>query len=121
MAEDHEKAPGFNVKKSVDESWKDTVEKEKHADEPERGVPPPAPDFLFFLSTLGMQTLQTLGEIADPASGEKKTDLPHAQYLIGTIQMLCEKTKGNLTKEEEQMAQGLLYELRMKFVQKSGL
>jgi len=120
MAEDHDKTPGFNVKKTVDDSWKDTVRQEKHADEPVEDLPPPEPNFLFFLSTLGMQTLQTLGEIADPPSGEKKIDLPHAHYLIETIQMLCEKTKGNLTKEEEQMAQGLLYELRMKFVQKNA-
>ena len=120
MAEDHEKTPDFKVKKTVDESWKDTVQKEKHADEPEGQSFPPEPNFPFFLSTLGMQTLQMLGEIADPATGEKKTDLPQARYLIELIQMLCQKTKGNLSKEEEQMAEGLLYELRMKFVQKSG-
>ena len=119
MAENHEQNPGFKIKKSVDESWKDAIQKEKHADEPESPLPP-EPNFPFFLSSLGMQALQLMGEISDPATGEKKTDLPQAQYLIEIIGMLCEKTKGNLSKEEDEMAQGLLYQIRMKFVQKSG-
>lgn len=97
--------------KKVDESWKNAVQKEKENSSGEEApVPLPEPNFSFFISSLGMQTLAALGE---------KTDMAQAQYLIDTIQMLLEKTKGNLTPEEDSMARGVLYELRMKFVQKT--
>ncbi len=121
--------------KKVDESWKDSVTKEKKVpdssqkitreDEP---VPQGAPDagFPFFISTLGMQALSALGALPDPVTGKEKTtltssDLGHAKYLIDIIQMLSEKTKGNLSEEESSMLQNLLYELRLKFVEKNGL
>ncbi len=121
------------AEKKVDESWKDTVDKEKHVAAPRNTAPqeePPrneAPDtsFPFFISTLGMQALAALGAIPDPATGKEKkelttADLGHAKYLIDIIQMISEKTKGNLSKEETAMLEGLLYELRLKFVEKNG-
>ncbi len=122
MAENHEKSQGFTIKKKVDESWKNSVDKEKlvpSADAAETSVPPPSPAFPFFISSLGMQALVALGELPDPVSKEKGLDLANAKYLIDTIQMLSQKTKNNLTQEEESMLQGLLYELQMKFVEKS--
>ncbi len=122
------------AEKKVDESWKDAIDKEKHVAGPRNAAPqeePPqneAPDagFPFFISTLGMQALAALGAIPDPATGKEKkelttADLGHAKYLIDIIQMLSEKTKGNLSKEEAAMLEGLLYELRLKFVEKNGL
>ena len=122
MAEHPEKPSESTIKKKVDESWKSSVEQEREspsASAAEEGIPPANTDFPFFISTLGMQTLLALGEIADPATGEKKTSLPQAQYLIEIIRMLSDKTKGNLSKEEASMVQNLLYELQMKFVAKS--
>lgn len=123
MARDPQNSEDPVVKKHVDESWKNSVEKEKGA-EPAEPSPsgPPEPNFPFFMSTLGMQALVALGEIQDPASEKIKTDpdLRQAKYLIDTMDMLVSKTKGNLTAEEEHMVQGLLYEVRMKYVSKSG-
>ncbi len=76
-------------------------------------------EFPFFISSLGMQALLFLGELPDPQTGDKKPDLPQAKYLIDTLDMLSGKTKGNLSKEEEKMLEDLLYELRLKFVEKS--
>ena len=113
------------TEKRVDESWKNSVEKERGR-EPQEPVETPLPDtsLPFFVSTLGMQALLSLGEIPDPVTNQKKTsltpaDFAHAQYLIDVISMLQEKTKGNLTDEEEAMLKGLLYELKMKFVEKT--
>jgi len=124
MAEEPESSSGFSVNKRVDESWKETVQKEKKSvpgTPKEKNVPPgPNPNFPYFVSSLGMQALLALGEIPDPDTGEKRADLGQARHLIDIIQMLQDKTKGNLSKEEAQMLSDLVYELQMKFVSKSG-
>ncbi len=122
MAEDHEKSQEFNVKKKVDESWKGSVDKDKDTPTPEKAetsMPTPDPSFPFFISMLGMQAIVALGDLPDPATKEKKCDLTHARYLIDIIKMLSEKTKGNLSEEEGGMLHDLLYELQIKFVEKS--
>ena len=108
-----------DIKKNIDESWKDRAEVEKKAD-PE----PPGPKefkmtFPIFISSLGMQALAALGELENLITKKKETDLDQARYMIDIIEILQEKTKGNLTPEEAQMLEGLLYQLRMLFVGKS--
>ena len=122
-------SPGFTVKKKVDETWKKAVEKEKSAagspaapaaHEAAASAPEPGkPDFLYFISGLGMQTLAALGEMPDDAGVAAPADLGQAQYLIDVLEMLAAKTKGNLSPEEKQSFEQLLYQLRVKFVQKS--
>ncbi len=123
MADDPENSSSFTAKKKVDESWKDAITKEKEGASFEpadsEGQPVQDTSFSFFVSTLGMQTLAVLGELPDPVTHEKIVNLEQAQYLIDVIQMFSEKTKGNLSPEEETMIGSLLYELRIKFVQKS--
>ena len=122
MGDDHDPSSGPTARKKVDESWKETIHKEKggaeEIGEREEALPP-ASDFRFFISTIGMQALAALGEVPDPTSGEKKINTTQAQYLIDVIQMLSAKTKGNLSKEEEAMMRDLLYQLQMKFVEKT--
>jgi hypothetical protein len=121
MAETPENPSGFTVKKKVDESWKDTVHKEIEETPTDAAAAqsPPASEFIFFVSTLGMQALLALGEIAYPATGEKTLDVPQAKYLIDTIHMLEQKTAGNLTEEESSTLKTLLYELHLVFVEKT--
>ena len=107
--------------KKVDESWKDSVRKEKDTvtESPAPAVVPEA-DFLSFVSTLAMQALSALGEMKqDPAAPPAVVDLKQAQYLIDIIQMLSEKSRGNLTVDETNELNTLLYELRMRFVRTS--
>ncbi|MBI2094565.1 MAG: DUF1844 domain-containing protein [Candidatus Omnitrophica bacterium] len=113
------------AEKRVDESWKSSVQEEKtKGDSPATGRTreplPSEPDFSEFISSLGMQALVALGEVPHPLSRETKTDLYQARYLIDTIELLSKKTRGNLSAEEALMTKELLYELRMKFVRKSG-
>ena len=119
MADNHEKSSNFTIRKKIDESWKDAVNREKGEDFSETTeIPIPEPTFPFFISSIGMQALTAMGELPDPSTNKKNTDLVHARHLIDVIQMLSDKTKGNLAQEEENMITNLLYELRMKFVQK---
>ncbi len=120
MADPKENPSGFTVKKKVDESWKDSAEKEKETVQPETTSASLAePDFTSFLSTLGMQAFFALGELRDPDAPETKINLPQAKYLIDVIQILSDKTKGNLSEEEEGAIKELLYNLKLKFVEKA--
>ena len=129
--------------KKVDESWKEQVEKERQAPvseppktaQPQKPEPPPASsapqqpprrggapsqsEFGMFLSSLSMQAMIALGEMAHPATGLAQPDLEQSRYLVDVLGLLQEKTQGNLSPEETTLLDGLLYELRMKYVEKT--
>ena len=104
--------------KKSDESWKEAVEKEKETSKKEEKFVPPEPDFKFFISTLSLQASIALGQIPNPADNKTEEDLTQAKFLIDTMGMLKEKTKGNLDQEETNLLENLLYELRMIYVNK---
>ncbi len=99
--------------KKVDEDWKQKVEKEREK------VKFPEPTFGTLLSNLAAQALVGLGDIENPISGKKEILLEQAKYSIDTIQMLADKTKGNLTEIEKRQLDRLLYDLRMRYVEAS--
>ncbi len=106
------------IKKSSDDSWKEAVEKEKTGLKKEEGFVAPTPDFNFFITTLSLQASIALGQLANPVSDKVEEDIIQAKFIIDTLGMLKEKTKGNLTKEEESLLENVLYELRMLYVAK---
>lgn len=77
---------------------------------------PPEPDFKFFITTLTLQASIALGHMANPSTNKIEKDPVQAKFLIDTLSMLQEKTKGNLTKEEADLLENLLYELRTAYV-----
>jgi hypothetical protein len=80
----------------------------------------PKVDFSTFVLSLGTTALYQLGVMPDPSSGEKSAADPLvAQQTIDTLEMLREKTRGNLEQEERKLIESLLYELRMRFVEAS--
>ena len=105
----------------MDESWKDSVRKEKEKiTEPVAAPAAAESDFLSFVSTLAMQALAFMGELPENAGASAvQTDLRQAKYLIDTLQMLSEKTKNNLSESETNEVNTLLYELRVRFVRKT--
>lgn len=105
--------------KNIDESWKETVDKEKK-ESPlnDEGQVMPEPDFPFFLTTLALQAGIFLGDIPNPATNQTEENLTQAKFIIDTISMLKEKTTGNLSTEEDSIIDNLLYELRMKYINK---
>lgn len=126
--ESRQETPGFILKKKVDESWKNAVEKERSAafsqsppaaQIPVEDAPKTDPALIYFISGLGMQTLAALGEMPDESGLTSPPDLAQAKQLIDVLELLARKTKGNLSPEEETAFRELLRELRLKFVQKS--
>jgi len=77
------------------------------------------PNFSIFVSSLSLQTLILLGEIDNPITHKKEENLDQARYIIDTLAMLKEKTKGNLTIDEINLLDNVLYELRMKYTAKA--
>jgi len=116
-----------NPQKKVDEDWKEQIEKERKPDAKNAAPSPEKPpeaegdgkvNFALFLSTLAMQAFVALGEMPDPQSQKTHENLEQARYMIDILTLIENKTKGNLTGEEEKMLTSVLYELRMKFVDK---
>jgi hypothetical protein len=70
-----------------------------------------------FVLSLATSALIHLGQGGVALAGETKVQLPLARQVIDLISLLEEKTKGNLTKEEEEMLSQTLFALRMKFVE----
>ncbi|MBW2570192.1 MAG: DUF1844 domain-containing protein [Deltaproteobacteria bacterium] len=69
-----------------------------------------------FIISLNASALVNLGAIEDPASGKKVKNLLIAKQTIDILSMLEEKTRGNLTEEEEQILKNILYDLRIIYV-----
>jgi len=78
----------------------------------------PAIDFSTFVLSLSTTALYQMGLIADPETKEMIAPSREiAQQTIATIEMLREKTQGNLEPEEAKLIDSLLYELRLRFVE----
>lgn len=74
--------------------------------------------FTAFVISLASSAAIHFGDLPDPVSG-KRTDpnLDGASQMIEILGLLEEKTRGNLTEEERQVLEQVLYELRMRFVE----
>ncbi len=83
-------------------------------------VPLPEINFTSFILSLGTSALIQLGEIEDPFTQKQSKNLPIAKQTIDLIGMLREKTKGNLTSEEGNFLDNVLFDLRMRYVKATG-
>jgi len=81
----------------------------------------PALSFTAFVLSLASTAAIHFGDIPDPQSGQRgEPNLDGAAQMIEILSLLEQKTKGNLTAEERQVLEQLLYELRMRFIEASG-
>ena len=80
----------------------------------------PEINFPTFIISLNASALVNLGAIEDPASGTKVKNLSIAKQTIDILSMLEEKTRGNLTEEEEKILKNILYDLRIIYVKEKG-
>ena len=127
------------IRKKVDESWKEQVEQEKQVvgappEQPAAQPGPAAPERAradetegmpearldLFVSGLAMDALISLGEIPHPLTKKQSANFPQAKYLIDLLGVLEDKTKGNLTVDEERLLKDALYQLRMRYLSKTG-
>ncbi len=79
---------------------------------------PSAINFVAFVLSLAHTAAVHFGDVPDPVSGAKiEANLPAAQQMIDILALIEEKTRGNLTAEERQLLEQVLFELRMRFVE----
>ena len=126
MAEEEKKEEEKKI--IIDEDWKqqaqkekevlaaqEKAEKEKTRDESKARGPLPPGNFAALVSMLVTQALFALGALE--VEGQKREpDLELARYNIDMLQTLQEKTKGNLTEEEENVLENTLNQVRMAYV-----
>jgi len=117
----------------IDEGWKqeaqrekeilaarEEAQKEKEQEEDELRGPLPEGNFAALISMLTTQALFALGLLQIKGQEKRQPDLEMARYNIDMLETLEEKTKGNLTKEEEIVLANTLSDLRMGYVKVAG-
>ena len=87
---------------------------------PEEEIHLPEVNFATFIFSLSSSAILHFGEIPDPATGTKKTNLPMAKHTIDILGMLEENTKGNLSTDEGELLKNILYDLRMRYVKETS-
>ncbi len=92
-----------------------------HSDpEPEDGDIGPEIDFGGFIVGLGTSCMIDLGEQRHPETGQRNLDIPSAEEIIAILEMLKGKTRGNLGREEEQLLEALLRDLKSAYHKATG-
>lgn len=76
--------------------------------------------FVAFVLSLASSAAIHFGDLPDPSGERKEPNLDGAAQMIDILVLLEEKTRGNLTLEERQLLEQVLYELRLRFVDASG-
>ncbi len=109
---DHEK-----LKQSGSDSGKEVEGKSESAQEDKPRIPEAS--FSLFTSSLVTQALISLGEVENPFSKKNEQNLDQAKFTIDTLEIIREKTKGNLTEDEAKLLDTALYDLRMGYIEKS--
>ena len=118
----------------VDEDWKQEAQREKEIlaakekaekeekkeEEPQERGPLPEGNLAALISMLATQALFALGLLQVKGQEERKPDLELAKYNIDMLSTLEEKTRGNLTEEEQKVLSNTLSELRMGYVRVAG-
>jgi hypothetical protein len=115
----------------IDEDWKQEAQKEKEIlaaeeeAEKEKGEkegrgPLPPGDFAALISMLMTQALFAMGFLQIKGQEKREPDLEMAKYNIDMLETLEEKTKGNLTAEEQKVLSDTVNQLRMGYVKIAG-
>ncbi len=76
--------------------------------------------FTNFVNGLGLECLVALGKLENPLTKKKELNIKQAHYIIDTLDMVREKTKGNLSSDEGKVLEELLVYLKMLYVESQG-
>jgi len=133
--EDEKKEKGFVIKdkRIFDESGearKEELKKEepstedrpqeKKRDETVREEYVPEVTFSNFVLSLSTTVLYHFGDFPDPATNKAEKNLTAAKQTIDMLNMLKNKTVGNLDNNEKELLDGILYELMMRYVKEKA-
>ena len=102
------------TKKAASEDKKESVENPQEMQDQAYDYPPI--NFTNFVLSLSTSALFHFGDFPDSEGGKTQKNLPAAKQTIDILDMLNEKTKGNLNTNENNLIQGVLYELKMRYV-----
>ncbi len=110
-----EDGPGLHIPDSI-------KSEEDNAPQADGSGESAAPDgyevnFINYITSLGFQTLIFLGEMPNPVTQKQEKNLDQAKFLIDTLIMIKDKTKGNLSEQEDNLLGASIYELQMKFIE----
>ncbi|MCF7958215.1 MAG: DUF1844 domain-containing protein [Phycisphaerae bacterium] len=124
----------------ADDDWKQQAQKEKEklvkedvkkapspeapeettaSAQPAQPTLPPA-DISALVNMLAVQAMYYLGALPDPSGKKAEVNLDLAKYHVDLLSVMDEKTKGNLSEEENTMLSMALHEIRMLYVQKAS-
>jgi hypothetical protein len=79
----------------------------------------PELNFSTFVFSLGTSAMYHFGDFPDPVTKKAERNLEAAKQTIDILAILKDKTKGNLSEDEERLLESLLYELRMRYVRET--
>lgn len=116
------------ARRETDQEEKRTESEAKKAQEEEKRTEGAAkeeafllePTFSNFILSLSTTAMYHFGDFPDPVTNERKVNLPAARHTIDILSMLKEKTEGNLDESEKSLLEGLLFELRMRYVKEAS-
>ena len=80
----------------------------------------PSVNFTNFVLSLSTSALFHFGDFPETEGGKPQKNLPAAKQIVDILDMLNQKTQGNLDKNESDLIQGVLYELKMRYVREKG-
>ena len=115
-----EKEKGFVLKEKENEAAHEELRQQADAAGAGRKTQLPKVDFATFIFSLNSAVLVHLGVIDEPGTGAKIKNLDLAKQTIDILGMLQEKTRGNLSADEESMLKNILYDLRILYVKETG-
>jgi hypothetical protein len=121
----------------IDEDWKSQVQAEKEEAAKAQPAPTSAPgteaatpdaadpqlpraSLELLVTSLATEALVALGQVPHPVTGKIETQRNLAKYLIDTLDMLKQKTAGNLSQTEQQVIDSVLHQLQLVFVETAG-
>jgi hypothetical protein len=111
-----EAKPAEAVREEIDAAPKSETKSNERDEGPGDETLLPEVNFPTFIMSLNASALVHLGIIEDPATGQSTKNLPIAKQTIDIISMLEKKTRGNLSKDEEEIIKNILYDLRLAYV-----
>jgi hypothetical protein len=105
---------------AAEEAFQGASQKAAAADKTAQELPLPEISLSSFIFSLSSSAFVGLGAIPDPHSGKVEKNLPLVKQTIDLLGMLRDKTRNNLTPEEEALFDYVLYDLRMAYVREVG-
>lgn len=113
------KGEGFTIidkRRRPEETEESSARLEKTEEKCKEESVTPQIDFSSFIFSLSTSAFIHFGAVPDPITKKTEKNLPMAKQTIDLLGILKEKTKGNLTSEEEKLLDNILFDLRMRYV-----